>query len=259
MSDDELEPPTRIDRAVPAPPDDDDDHFGGATLVESEAAADEPTKHDIAAATSARSKEAMARTIVQAMPGPELDPETTLMRPLPPGAEDDDVDFEEPATRLLPRDDPRATHPPSVEVHADALAPTLGRASEQAAPGPTAARPQAGPPVPAPVLLAVAGAGLVLALFVVIGLAVWVVSGDESGDPGDAVVESGEGDPSPIVVPSGPVPADEAPPLREAADLAIRGRYGEAASAYAALAREHPERAELRTMARVLHSKAGAR
>lgn len=49
-------------------------------------------------------------------------------------------------------------------------------------------------------------------------------------------------------------PLVEAPPLADAAALVITGRAEDAARAYAALAREHPERPELATMARLLAS-----
>lgn len=53
-------------------------------------------------------------------------------------------------------------------------------------------------------------------------------------------------------------PLAEAPPLPEAASLAANGQYREAARAYAALAREHPDRPEFAVMARILRDKAAA-
>jgi hypothetical protein len=49
---------------------------------------------------------------------------------------------------------------------------------------------------------------------------------------------------------------ERTPSLAEAADLVVTARYAEAARAYAALAREHPDRPELGTMARILREKA---
>lgn len=181
-----------------------------------------------------------SRTIVQANPSPQYSPQTTRAQPLPSSDEDG---FDEPTGTFgeVARSEVPTEPPPPLQ-QAPKITPN-GEAAERNLKIP---------------LLLVAGAALVLLLSVAGGLGVWLLRDDTQAVTGGPVVVTPTRAPTPDAE-DALRPLAVAPPLRDAANLAIRGRFDEAARAYAAIAREHPDRPELATMARVLHAKAGRR
>lgn len=109
-----------------------------------------------------------------------------------------------------------------------------------------------------PLLLTVAVA-VTMMVSAFVGWGIWTLSvGTPEGDGPVATAEPAAAEPAAPDAEDEPAidPLPEAPPLPEAANLVVTGRFQEAARAYAALAREHPDRPELATMARILRQKA---
>ncbi|HJL14935.1 MAG TPA: hypothetical protein RMH99_04725 [Sandaracinaceae bacterium LLY-WYZ-13_1] len=281
--DDEFEPPTVVN---PSPADaiDGGDLAPPTTIQASPRGFDEPTTPSQTAVGDGATTSSASRPAPGALPPTEIRP---LVKPSDGGL------FDEPTRAKLPSGGESSNGAASVAEPSVAASPGSdasaapgagpARSSADAAPGAEAApRPDAQPspastqPATTPakgtstpprrrqIVLGVAAAaiaGLVLLLL----FPPWASGGPAdpaAASPGSAVAgnapedEARTGEASGDETDSPMAPLEEPPPLPDAASLVVTGHYREAARAYAALAREHPDRPELAEMARILRQKA---
>lgn len=226
--------PTTIEKSGPRRRSESDDWEAGPTVVD----LGETTSSDVEPARTS-----LPPTIIRPMAPPE-DAAVTVPRPLAPAAD-------EPPTVARPFAVPA---PPSPVAPAEQREPV---------PAPLVdAPPASSTPRPRATALSIA---LALAVFVMVAGAVclavvMIVSLMRPSEAPLGVELRVEQAPVLPREESAPPVIDEAslatpPSLAEAADLVVRGEHEQAARAYSALARAHPDRPELALVARILEEK----